>query len=256
MSTDTEQAEQPDATAPAAGADQAQPGELLDAASVIGTSLPRRLIKRTNAQRKHAFQVVIRRSALEAMQTHAKSRTDVEVCGVFVGDLYRDHFGPYLLISAAIAGHAATQRGSSVTFTADTWTAVMDKMEADHPDRKMAGWYHTHPDFGVFLSDADIFIQRNFFDLPWQAAIVIDPVRDETGSFVWRGGEPQREPFLIEEETTTTDWKKIQQSGGSTPGLINAIRAFFSGAVTPVLFVLLVIVTLAVLWFGLNYLEF
>ncbi|MEM8874877.1 MAG: Mov34/MPN/PAD-1 family protein [Planctomycetota bacterium] len=240
---------------PTAAQTAAQAENVLDAASVISTSLPRRLIKRADGQRKHGFQVVIRRGAHDAMLKHANSRTDVEVCGVLAGNLYRDHFGPYLLISAAIPGHAASQRGASVTFTAETWTSVMEKMESDHADRKMAGWYHTHPDFGVFLSDADVFIHRNFFDLPWQPAIVVDPVRQEIGNFVWRGGNPEREPWIIEEENATTNWRKIQQNGG-TSGPTGKLGGFFSAVVTPVLFVLLVVALIAGLWLALYFLEF
>lgn len=259
MTHDDEPTEQPEPSAP--DAETAKPtldagAGQLDSASVISGSLPRRLIKRAEGQRKHGFQVIMRRSAYDAMLHHANSRTDVEVCGVLVGNLYRDHFGPYLLISAAIAGHAAGERGASVTFTAETWTMVMYKMEAEHAERKMAGWYHTHPDFGVFLSDADMFIQRNFFDLPWQTAIVVDPVRQDIGTFIWRSGNAEREPMLIEEETNSTNWRKIQQNGGSAGGVANHLRDTLGTAVMPMAFIVLVVALIAGLWLGLHFLEF
>ena len=49
------------------------------------------------------------------------------------------------------------------------------------------GWYHTHPDFGVFLSSHDLFIHRHFFGQPLQVAYVVDPIRQTRGFFQWRG---------------------------------------------------------------------
>jgi hypothetical protein len=50
------------------------------------------------------------------------------------------------------------------------------------------GWYHTHPDYGIFLSGQDLFIHRNFFDQPLQVAYVVDPIRQTRGFFQWRDG--------------------------------------------------------------------
>ncbi len=51
------------------------------------------------------------------------------------------------------------------------------------------GWYHTHPDFGIFLSGHDQFIHRHFFAQPLQVAYVVDPIRQTRGFFQWRDGE-------------------------------------------------------------------
>ena len=87
----------------------------------------------------------------------------------------------------AIAGtNGAASRSTNVTFTAETWQHIHDTMDRDHPDEKILGWYHTHPGFGIFLSDMDIFICDNFFNLPWQVAFVYDPQSGEEGNFIWR----------------------------------------------------------------------
>ena len=48
------------------------------------------------------------------------------------------------------------------------------------------GWQHTHPGYGVFLSGYDLFIQKNFFNLPFQVAYVIDPIENTRGFFQWK----------------------------------------------------------------------
>jgi hypothetical protein len=47
----------------------------------------------------------------------------------------------------------------------------------------LVGWYHSHPNFGVFLSDHDQFIQKNFFKENGKITIVIDPIRGKKGWF-------------------------------------------------------------------------
>ena len=170
-------------------------------------SLRRRALGQVDGTRRSAFQMVIAQDAYDAMHEHARSTTEVEVCGILAGELVRDARGPYLLVSAAVAGHAATTKGASVTITAETWQDVNATLEAEHPELKICGWFHTHPDFGVFLSEPDLFIHRSFFDLPWQVAVVVDPVRDEEGCFVWREGQVTREPMLIEKPRGGTRWK-------------------------------------------------
>ena len=56
----------------------------------------------------------------------------------------------------------------------------------------MVGWYHTHPDWGVFLSGMDMFICDNFFNKPLDVAYVIDPCRGDRGMFQWTGDPRQR----------------------------------------------------------------
>ena len=56
----------------------------------------------------------------------------------------------------------------------------------------MVGWYHTHPDWGVFLSGMDMFICDNFFNKKLDVAYVIDPCRGDRGMFQWTGDARHR----------------------------------------------------------------
>lgn len=167
----------------------------------VGTWAERRLPDVTG-RRDAGFQVVIRQSVLNEIHLHGESFPDIEVCGVLVGDVYRDrdNGAPFLYVESCIRGNYATGKAAQVTFTAETWNHIQDVMERRHPERRILGWYHTHPGFGVFLSDMDLFIQNNFFNEPWQIAFVYDPKSGEEGSFVWRGGKATREAFLVEED--------------------------------------------------------
>lgn len=149
------------------------------------------------------FSVVVARSAWDQMNQHAHVRLDVEVGGVLVGHTCLSQTGaPYLLIEAIIPAVAAESRETNITFTAEAWTRIHETIDRDHPDGMIVGWYHTHPSFGIFLSEMDIFICRHFFDLPHQVAIVIDPVAKIHGCFIWRSGVPADGTMVIEDSTT------------------------------------------------------
>jgi hypothetical protein len=67
-------------------------------------------------------------------------------------------------------------------------------MDTQYADRAIVGWYHSHPDFGIFLSDRDRFIQEHFFSGAGQVAYVVDPVRKAEGLFTWQKGKPVPAP--------------------------------------------------------------
>ena len=174
-----------------------------DAAAIDSRDWPDRpLTGPTAAARDGRFQVVYRQSALDAIHLHGQTRTDVEVGGVLIGTGCRDSHGPYLLVEACIPALDANSRSTNVTFTADAWHSIQTVMDRDFPDKKMIGWYHTHPGFGIFLSGMDLFICDNFFNLPWQIAFVYDPLGGDEGNFVWRDGKPNREGVLLEDDVT------------------------------------------------------
>lgn len=126
-----------------------------------------------------ALRVAVDREAHAEIVAHAKGSLRAEVCGVLVGEIGRDDEGIFAHVQAVIRGAAASSGSTHVTFTQETWTLIHAALERDHPKKKMIGWYHTHPGFGVEFSEMDLFIQKNFFSGPSQIALVTDPVSGE-----------------------------------------------------------------------------
>jgi proteasome lid subunit RPN8/RPN11 len=131
--------------------------------------------------------------AIQDMELHALSNTNVELGGVLLGGQYEDEEGrPFVLVSDALrAQHYESTKGS-FKFTHDTWSQITRERDEFPDDIQMVGWYHTHPDWGVFLSGMDMFICDNFFNKPLDVALVIDPCRDDRGFFQWTGNPSQR----------------------------------------------------------------
>jgi proteasome lid subunit RPN8/RPN11 len=189
------------ATPPVLSSGELYPVEQSRNASGIDVeSLPRLDLPSQVAGRLGKYQVVINRSVLNDIRDHALSNCEVEVCGVIVGSVYGDASGPWGYVTANIRGNFASARNAQVTFTSETWTDIHRQMEERFPKQRILGWYHSHPGFGIFLSEMDVFIQEHFFAASWQIAFVDDPKGGDRGVFVWRDGKPLREEFLIEED--------------------------------------------------------
>lgn len=150
---------------------------------------------------------------------HAGENMGVEVCGVLVGTWGQDAGGPFVSISESIRGEAATSKFAEVTFTHETWARINQEMDTKFANLSIVGWYHTHPDFGVFLSDRDLFIQQHFFAGPGQIAHVIDPVRKIDGVFVWKGGQTVLAPYFWVGDSmrVTTGGSESPRSAAASP---------------------------------------
>ena len=122
------------------------------------------------------------------IRQHARSHMTTEVCGVLIGDKRNG----VVEVRASIEASNAAQAGTHVTFTQDAWETIYRVKDESYPEQRIIGWYHSHPGFGVFLSEHDMFIQRNFFSSPDQVAWVYDPHTDEEGCFGWIDGDIHR----------------------------------------------------------------
>lgn len=141
---------------------------------------------------KQEFRVFLSEEAFDRAVARGDSDTTREIGGVLVGELLRDDAGPYLLIETTIDALHAEEKGAELTFTHATWEHIHKEMDGKHENKRVVGWYHTHPGFGVFLSDRDQFIQKSFFNLPFQVAFVYDPKSHEHGMFTWHDNEVWR----------------------------------------------------------------
>jgi proteasome lid subunit RPN8/RPN11 len=145
--------------------------------------------------RTQSFRVYLAPEVHAGIWQHAVENGAVEICGVVVGRWAHDASGPHAQGTAYIRGEAASSKFAEVTFTHETWARINQQMDTKYADQSVIGWYHSHPDFGIFLSDRDRFIQEHFFAGPGQFAYVVDPVRKTEGVFVWNKGKATLAPY-------------------------------------------------------------
>lgn len=133
-------------------------------------------------------QLQIDNEVTRCIRQHARAHMKTEVCGVLIGE----QRGAVVEVQASIQASSAAQAGTHVTFTQDAWEEIYRVKDEKYPDERIVGWYHSHPGFGVFLSEHDTFIHKNFFSAPTQVAWVYDPHTDEEGCFGWFDGKIER----------------------------------------------------------------
>ena len=148
----------------------------------------RKSIKEFTAERdipSKFSQVYILEEALASLIRHLKKDISVEHGGILFGQAYTDsEQGIYVEITAAVAAPATIGTSAHLEFTPDSWLGIMDYAKATHAKANIVGWYHSHPNIGVFMSGTDMRTQQAFFHHPWCVSIVCDPIRNEISYFL------------------------------------------------------------------------
>lgn len=167
--------------------------------------------------------VLIHQDVLRETQEHARSTPTVEVGGVLVGEVYQ-HDGQtytevkhYVFIPSAVG-----LRSSNVhfNFSGEVWTALNQLCDIQYPALTIVGWFHSHPNHGIFLSSMDLDVQRKAAYQLWQIAMVYDPQRHEGGIFIWRETEMVKAPgfyelYVPEQTTTILNWRNVGAPAGT-----------------------------------------
>jgi proteasome lid subunit RPN8/RPN11 len=148
------------------------------------------LVKQPFPQVQYDFRIYIDEAAFDRICNNADMTR--EVGGILVGDVFRDKTGPFIKVDHVIEALHAEEKGTELTITHETWNHIHEQMDKTYSGKRILGWYHTHPNFGIFLSEQDQFIQQSFFNLAFQVALVYDPVRKVHGVFSWRDSKPWR----------------------------------------------------------------
>ena len=135
---------------------------------------------------------VYKQSTYKALEKLAASDTSKELGSILLGEYCEEHGKTHVVISRHIEAKYTDASAATLTFTHETWDYVHTQHQTRFPEKKIIGWQHTHPNYGIFLSNYDMFIQENFFNLPFQIAYVIDPVQNLRGFFQWKNGKVEK----------------------------------------------------------------
>lgn len=125
------------------------------------------------------FYVSISEQAITRIRDEAKQNLDTEIIGVLIGKAS----GNTLVIDQAVTGEFEPG-ATRVTLPSRTIAKVSDKILKGEIKGNIVGWYHSHPGYGVFMSEIDIESQRRLQQFSSEVvALVIDPTADEVGLF-------------------------------------------------------------------------
>jgi len=136
-----------------------------------------------------SVQIYIKQDVYKQIEKFAREDTSKEVGSILIGEYVEEKDRKTVIISNYIEAKYTSASAATLTFTHETWEDVYREKDRKYQDKTIVGWQHTHPGYGIFLSNYDIFIQENFFNLPWQVAYVVDPIADTRGFFEWKNGK-------------------------------------------------------------------
>ncbi len=127
----------------------------------------------------YMLSINISKDILFKISEHAKGAPKSRVIGILLGRL----MNKTLTIEDAISGKMKIC-GGKVILHKDAIAKIIDDIINRRIDGNMVGWYHSHPGYGVFMSEVDIDTQKalNQFS-PYILSIVYDPSNEEFGFF-------------------------------------------------------------------------
>ena len=166
--------------------------------------------------------VYITKEAEEALKNHVFSNKNLEVGGLFVGfrctiidQSDKINKEQILFITKTIPGDCISTR-SHVIIKSTTYDLAWSEIDKSKDlNLIVVGWYHTHPDFGIFLSSTDKMNMKKNNPKPYQIAVVIDGIRKQRGTFCWKN-EDCREliniPYKILKKDNYHDYIRVNKN--------------------------------------------
>jgi proteasome lid subunit RPN8/RPN11 len=145
------------------------------------------------------LKILIELKTMNNILIYSKSNTSVELGGLLLGNFCKWEDDYYLKIDDFIPARNAVSTRTSIYFSAETWNYFDSEIDSRYPngEKRIVGWFHTHPGFGVFVSDDDKRTHMQFQSW-WQVALVIDPTDDTMGIFMNKNNElKKRSGFYI-----------------------------------------------------------
>ena len=129
--------------------------------------------------------IYILQSVYKEIHKFTQNKTTNESGGMLVGTVLEEFGKTNIIVSGFVEAKYCEATPTTLKFTHETWEYVHKEIEKKHPGKKIVGWIHTHPDFGIFLSEYDKFIHQNFFNEDYQVAYVVDPIQKIEGFYFW-----------------------------------------------------------------------
>ena len=136
--------------------------------------------------------IYISQQVYKEIHKFTQNKTTNESGGMLVGTVIEEFGKTNIVISGFVEAKYSEGTPTTLKFTHETWEYVHKEIEKKHSGKKIVGWIHTHPDFGIFLSEYDKFIHQNFFNEDYQIAYVVDPIQNIEGFYFWINGNIEK----------------------------------------------------------------
>jgi len=124
--------------------------------------------------------------------------------GILAGHIVHDiKNGFYIGVVESVILSKAQGSAAYVESSHSEWNDMVKELDGLNIGRSgdtkliKVGWWHTHPNMGVFMSGTDTDTQKKYYNKDWQFAIVLNPQGKRWGVFVGANATPCEGFFLI-----------------------------------------------------------
>lgn len=134
------------------------------------------------------FPIYIKEDAITKIIELCKN-IENEIFGYLIGSILKWRGQIYIIIEEPLfllgAIHSEKYSTAQIEGTAGKYESKFQRLKKkrENPSLRILGWFHSHPDFGCFLSTTDLKTQQFFFPESYQVALVVDPIRDNIEFF-------------------------------------------------------------------------
>ncbi|MCK5603369.1 hypothetical protein KAR91_15905 [Candidatus Pacearchaeota archaeon] len=121
------------------------------------------------------------KDTLFKINEHSKRDPKSRIIGIFLGRLVNET----LMVEDAVSGKMKMSN-NKVALQKEAIARIADGIINQRIEGNIIGWYHSHPGYGVFMSEVDLNTQKTLNQFsPNILAIVYDPSTEEFGFFAF-----------------------------------------------------------------------
>ena len=135
-------------------------------------------------EENYVFPVYINEVTIKKIILYCKSFKK-EIFGYLIGSILKWDDKLYVKIEDLLfllgAIHSEEYSTAQIEGAAGKYESKFQRLKRKRGNSslRIVGWWHSHPDFGCFLSNTDLKTQKYFFPESYQVALVVDPIRNE-----------------------------------------------------------------------------
>jgi 26S proteasome regulatory subunit N11 len=144
----------------------------------------------TSQSKKYSivFDVYIKKNVLESIKEHCRQGGKLEVFGYLVGEVFEWTKKTYVIVEDELF---IKESGDSQKYTIaqlEGYSGHFQKLLNELREKKKknlltVGWWHSHPNYGCFLSTTDVTTTHYFFSEKYHVALVCEPIRNDFAFF-------------------------------------------------------------------------
>ncbi|RLE79743.1 MAG: hypothetical protein DRJ52_07815 [Thermoprotei archaeon] len=145
---------------------------------------------------RELIEAYIHIKVVKKIEKHTKKELPNEAIGFLIGRCFSWNRKKYTLVKDSIPLKSIATEVEVEPLEGALAPAIYKYFKSKKEDI-IVGWYHSHPNYGCFLSKTDIISHMKYFTQDYHIALVYDPIRDELDLFKVINGKVKNIIFAI-----------------------------------------------------------